>query len=150
MSENPLGPVERIDPATLAMAQNIAMKVENMLSETYILAQTLSVQLTLSSILSSVLATGWTSTSRPITKDEWDQIYDYVEGLMKMDGKAGPVDMGEGPEATGTSASRREAAARADHWGEKISSAAFDLPTIDDTLAAFESQFAGESEDGDE
>lgn len=106
----------------IVVAQATGIKVEHLLREVTALASSLGTMVTAQQFLSALLTATWSAGERPLTRDEFAGVYDYVADLQAQWEKA---QNGEGPEATADAETIHQAAQRRDHWGAKIDDAAF-------------------------
>lgn len=121
MTEQPQQP-RQVRMADFLVAQTMGMKVQHLLQEVTSLAASLGTRVTAQQILSAVFTGTWHASERPLTREEFAEIYDHVAALQANWEKE---QHGEGPEATADAATPDLAAARRDHWGAKIDDAAF-------------------------
>lgn len=82
MSNEAENPLAGISPADLMMAGLVGEKIENLLREVTATANALGTSVTSPQILSGVLAATWGAGERPMTREEFTSVYDYVERLQ--------------------------------------------------------------------
>lgn len=123
----PDGP-SSMTPADFIVATNVAMRIEHMLSELALLADSFGSQITVQQILTGILTYGFGMTERPLTREEYLSVYDYVLACHTAPEEA---SAGTGPEDTADAANSDEAERLADHWGKRISDAAFSFEVPD-------------------
>jgi hypothetical protein len=82
MSNEAGNPLEGVTAAELTMAGLVAEKIDNLLREITATASALGTSVTSPQLLSGILAATWSTTERPMTRDEFASIYDYVERLQ--------------------------------------------------------------------
>jgi hypothetical protein len=120
-------------PADFIVATNVAMRIEHMLKEVSMLADSFGSMVTVQQILTGVLTYGFEMTERPLSREEYLSVYEYVMASHAGREEAGTPESsaGTGPEDTADAASSEEADRLADHWGKRISDAAFSFEVPD-------------------
>lgn len=128
----PDGP-SSMTPADFIVATNVAMRIEHMLSELALLADSFGSQITVQQILTGILTYGFGMTERPLTREEYLSVYDYVLACHTAPEEAGTPEPGpaSGPGDTADAATSEEADRLAEHWGKRISDAAFSFEVPD-------------------
>jgi hypothetical protein len=120
-------------PADFIVATNVAMRIEHMLKEVSMLADSFGSMVTVQQILTGVLTYGFEMTERPLSREEYLSVYEYVMASHAAPEEAGTPEPGpaSGPGDTADAATSEEADRLADHWGKRISDAAFSFEVPD-------------------
>lgn len=111
------------DAADEFLAQYLSSEIQSLMSATAELAALIGTKVTLPQVLAGVLAHGQGSIDRPLTRDEFNHVFDVVETLRAA--RPAPKQLPAGPEATAHAASAEEAGQLAESWGKLISDVAF-------------------------
>ena len=111
----------------LIVAVNLVMKVEHLMNAMTLIAQSLGTTITIVQVLSAVLVQGVPMSDRVIKRDEFMAVYDHVHAATAQAWAAESPQQPEpsGPEATAHAATTEKAGQLAEHWGNKITAAAF-------------------------
>lgn len=125
--------------ADIVLAHNVATRVQNMITEAALLAQTLGTEITLTQILGAVLSHGQQISDPPITREQFVAVYDRVQEMFVVQAARqaaaqavaqAAAASGAGPEETADAASAQEADTLAEKWGQRISDVAFGMPEL--------------------
>lgn len=134
---------EDLTPADYEVAGVLADQSETFIRYMAKVAHDAGTTINLAQIIGAILGVSINLTETPITREQFTNVYDVFERQFH---EVTGFDYGDGPEATADAPDGTAAGALAEHWGEVVTSAAFDFGMEvhpHDTLAEWEAELRG-------